>query len=171
MRVSGRGLKLSENFTLSEFRSCDGADTVIVHPKLVEALQKIRDHIQGPLNISAGGGYRTWECHAGIYHRNNLGPAPKDSYHLKGMAADVSSPAASVETIAWYARNVLGLGGVAMYKGKRFVHLDVGPTRSWADGVPERGPIGIGNIASAGGGISAGALLVAGAGILYFMLK
>ena len=37
-------VKVSRNFTVSEFASKDGSRVVIINPKLPEYLQKARDH-------------------------------------------------------------------------------------------------------------------------------
>lgn len=50
------------------------------------------------------------------------------SYHLKGMAADITLEGVSKRDIVKVAKR-LKLGGVGIYDD--FVHLDVGPWRTW----------------------------------------
>jgi uncharacterized protein YcbK (DUF882 family) len=50
------------------------------------------------------------------------------SYHLKGMAADITLEGVSKRDILKLAKH-LRLGGVGKYDD--FVHLDVGPWRTW----------------------------------------
>ena len=54
----------------------------------------------------------------------------RDSYHVKGMAADLHLKTRSVRQIAGAAMK-LGGGGVGRYSRSNFVHLDSGPPRDW----------------------------------------
>lgn len=54
----------------------------------------------------------------------------RDSYHVKGMAADLHMKGRSVRQIASAARS-LGAGGVGRYSRSDFVHVDSGPARDW----------------------------------------
>lgn len=52
----------------------------------------------------------------------------RNSYHIRGMAADISLEDISMSRIEKAAKS-LGVGGVGGYND--FVHLDVGPIRCW----------------------------------------
>lgn len=52
----------------------------------------------------------------------------KASYHMRGMAADISMEGVSLRDIQRVSQN-LELGGVGVYAD--FIHLDVGPVRTW----------------------------------------
>ena len=54
----------------------------------------------------------------------------KNSYHIKGMAVDVTMKSRSVAQISHAGLN-LGAGGVGRYSRSDFVHLDCGPVRRW----------------------------------------
>ena len=54
----------------------------------------------------------------------------RNSYHMKGMAADLHLKTRSVRQIAGAAMK-LGVGGVGRYSRSNFVHLDSGPPRDW----------------------------------------
>jgi uncharacterized protein YcbK (DUF882 family) len=54
----------------------------------------------------------------------------KNSYHLKGMAVDISCSARSVGQVASAAMS-LGAGGVGRYSRSSFTHVDSGPVRQW----------------------------------------
>ncbi|MFO8083527.1 MAG: DUF882 domain-containing protein [Desulfobacterales bacterium] len=71
-------------------------------------------------------GYRSPEYNQYL-RRQNSGVAQK-SYHLKGMAADVALEGVRLRDIHRMAINLKN-GGVGKYS--HFVHLDVGPARTW----------------------------------------
>lgn len=73
-------------------------------------------------------GYRTTSTNA-AKRRRSRGVA-KDSYHTKGMAVDVVLDGRSLGTVAREAK-ALSVGGVGLYGRSGFVHMDVGPVRSW----------------------------------------
>lgn len=57
--------------------------------------------------------------------------AAKDSFHMRGMAADVTVPGVSVSylnKLAVYFQT----GGVGIYRRKNFVHVDSGRFRQWS---------------------------------------
>lgn len=77
-------MKLTENFSLLEFRSKDGssfpADIVKNLTILAEQLQQLRNHFGKSVAITSG--YRSPS------HNLKIGGA-KDSFHVRGMAADI----------------------------------------------------------------------------------
>ncbi|MEM9715554.1 MAG: DUF882 domain-containing protein [Pseudomonadota bacterium] len=54
----------------------------------------------------------------------------KDSYHTKGMAADLRLQSRSMTKVAAAAQAVAG-GGVGRYYRSNFTHIDCGPIRTW----------------------------------------
>lgn len=119
-----KDIKLTEHFTVEEFASKDGADEVKIDAKLVNYLEKIRTHFSKPVIINSG--YRTSE------HNAKVGGV-KDSYHVKGMAADICVQGVKSKDVALYAES-LKIGGIGWYEKQNFVHID---TRSgsvrWKD--------------------------------------
>lgn len=116
-------VRLSQNFTVKEFRCHDGSDEVLVDPALVRLLQKIRDKF-GAVNITSA--YRTpaWNKRVG---------GATGGYHVKGMAADIVIRGVSPIDVALYAQSI-GAGGVGLYlyPGGMFVHVDCRPgTSRW----------------------------------------
>ncbi|MEM7440912.1 MAG: DUF882 domain-containing protein [Pseudomonadota bacterium] len=73
-------------------------------------------------------GYRTSRTNAMLRSRSR--GVAKESYHVKGMAADLRLRSRSVGQIA-RAGVACRSGGVGRYSGSNFVHLDCGPIRSW----------------------------------------
>lgn len=95
-------------------------------PKLLPLLQDLELAQGHKLKINSG-----FRCEK---HHRELGlkgyPTAKNSYHLKGLAADVATE--DEEDRAKLISNAqrLGFGGIGV--GDSFVHLDLGPKRIWA---------------------------------------
>lgn len=108
--------KLSANFTVAEFYCHDGSDVIVVDDALVALIQKIRDHFGRAVNITSA--YRTaaWNKKQG---------GAQNSYHSRGMAADIQIAGVSPIAIALYAQSI-GAGGIGLYlySGGMFVHVD-----------------------------------------------
>lgn len=116
LSVLGRDFRLSRNFKLHEFACKDGTDTVLIHPALIVAMQRIRDEIGQPLTINSG--FRT------VAHNDAIGGAPK-SFHLYGMAVDLSG----VEPDRIF--KVASKLGYTARKYSTFCHVDIGEYRIW----------------------------------------
>lgn len=106
--------KLSEHFTVREFACSDGSDEIRIDPKLVDYLEKIRAHFGKPVRITSG--YRSPAYNAKV-------GGVKNSYHLKGMAADIVIDGVKSKEVAQYAETI-GCGGIGWYEAKNFTHID-----------------------------------------------
>lgn len=116
----GAGYRLSDHFTLGEFRSGDGADRVLVHPALVCVLEVARAHFGAPVTVTSG--YRT------AAHNRAVGGRPR-SRHLYGLAADVVVAGVRPSLVAAFFDG-LRVGGLGRYR--TFTHVDVqGRRRRW----------------------------------------
>src|SRR5690606_10132270 len=89
--------KLSKNFTVSEFRSKDGANQVVISKALVDMLQKLRDKIGKPVIINSA--YRTPQ------HNAAVGGA-SSSQHMYGTGADIRVDGMSPKELGRIAREV-----------------------------------------------------------------
>ena len=116
-------MRLTENFNLREFRSKDGAETpeefIPNIAKLAENLQVIRDEIKCPLHINSA--YRSPS------HNKSIGGV-KNSQHLLGKAADLTSRNHSPKELYCIISNLIDTGkvsikGMGLYKS--FVHVDI----------------------------------------------
>jgi len=105
--------RLTSHFYLSEFTFEDQGPVVLIHPKLPQLLQAIRDKTGRPIHINSA--YRT------AAHNKEVG-GHANSRHMFGMAADIVSEHFEPEEIAEIA-NKLQAGGVGKYK--TFTHVDV----------------------------------------------
>jgi uncharacterized protein YcbK (DUF882 family) len=54
----------------------------------------------------------------------------RQSYHTRGMAIDIRMPGTSLPKVYHTALN-MRRGGVGYYPDSEFVHVDVGPVRTW----------------------------------------
>lgn len=132
-------IQLSKNWFLDEFHCrcedrgyhwCGGAAPI--QERLVDLLQRIRDRAGVSLycvhssNPEAGSGFR---C---IPYNTRIGGVP-ESYHMRGMAADIWSKSISaleIYTIALEVFEQLGYGRAFLYADKNFVHIDIGEPRN-----------------------------------------
>ncbi len=73
-------------------------------------------------------GYRSPATNA-MLSRRNRGVA-RNSYHMKGMAADLKLKSRSIHQMA-QAAAACNAGGVGKYGRSNFVHMDCGPVRTW----------------------------------------
>jgi len=130
-----KNVQLSQNWWLKEFRCkcvlngyefCGGAAPV--SEKLIVLLQKTRDIVNVPLycvhesSPRAGSGFR---C---IPYNALVGGVP-ESYHTRGMAADIWAIRVSALEISAAAQEAiaeLGYGWCKLYPDRNFVHIDVG---------------------------------------------
>ncbi len=123
-------MRLTKNFSLPEFASKDGAyfpeDVKVNLQELANNLQIIRDHFDKPIDINSG--YRS------PAHNERVGGA-KNSYHLKGMAADIKIKGVGTKVIAGQIKMLMDAGkikpgGLRAYR--TFVHYDIrGKYKTW----------------------------------------
>lgn len=119
----GNSVRLSKNFKSTEF-DCHGngcCEKTLIDEDLVDILQKVRDHFDTSVNVNSG-----YRCEV---HNANVGGASKNSYHTKGMAADIDVKGVHPVIVARYldSLNVNGRIGCYTYNdsGSGFVHVDV----------------------------------------------
>ena len=101
--------------------------TVTMDPVLLDILRGIQGWFEGagihrPIIINSG--YRSPKTNS------NLEGAARNSMHLHGKAADLWLPDVPSEYLARLALYLQG-GGVGVYTGKGFVHVDSGRLRAW----------------------------------------
>lgn len=122
----GKITKLSTFFNSTEF-DCHGngcCSSTPINKKLVEYLNKIREHFGKPITITSG-----YRC---PIHNKNVGGAT-GSRHSKGDAADIVVQGVAPRTVAQYAESI-GILGIGLYETKRdgyFVHIDTREYKSF----------------------------------------
>ncbi len=107
---------LSKNFSRREFACKCGCGYDDISPRVVEALQKIRDRFGRPVKVHSG-----CRCQK---HNRSLKAASPYSRHLIGLAADISIEGVTPPELAKYAARVplFKGGGIGLYDWG--VHLD-----------------------------------------------
>ena len=73
-------------------------------------------------------GYRSPKTNAMLRQRSS--GVAQNSYHMKGMAADLKLDSRSIHQMA-RAALACKAGGVGKYGRSNFVHMDCGPVRTW----------------------------------------
>ncbi len=111
-------IQLSLNFKAKEFKCKGGEDEILISEELIAVLQDIRNHFGKSVNVMSG--YRSPAYNRSIHGATN-------SYHVKGMAADIQIPGVDPITVALYAQSK-GVHGIGLYSygtSASFVHVDV----------------------------------------------
>lgn len=122
----GQKTKLSENFNSLEF-DCHGSgccSETIINPKLVEYVQKIRDHFGKSITVTSG-----YRCPV---HNKRIGGAT-GSRHSKGDAADIVVSGVAPREVAKYAESI-GIKGIGLYETDadgHFTHVDTRDVKSF----------------------------------------
>jgi len=115
--------KLTDNFSLSEFRCKDGSDVPPEYmgnvQELAENLQVLREYLEKPIRVISA--YRTPK-----YNRKIDGA--RRSQHLTASAADIKVKGMEPQEIKKIVEKLIAegkmkQGGIGVYKG--FLHYDV----------------------------------------------
>ena len=123
--TKGNKVQLSKNFASTEF-DCHGngcCSSTKVDSKLVNYLQKIRDHFGKAVSINSG-----YRCPK---HNASVGGASR-SNHMDGEAADIRISGVAPIEVARYAESI-GILGIGVYSWG--VHVDTRTSKYfWYDG-------------------------------------
>jgi len=115
------------NFSPAEI-ACRGTGQLKLHPEALDRLQALRDRLGKPLIVRSA--YRSPE------HNRAVGGAPR-SKHMDGTAFDIAMSNHDPTAFEAAAREV-GFRGFGYYPRSGFMHVDLGPARSWGDPFPLR---------------------------------
>jgi zinc D-Ala-D-Ala carboxypeptidase len=114
-----------ENFSPREI-ACKGTGKLLVDEVALDKLQELRDKLGVPLIITSA--YRSPE------HNRKVGGA-KNSYHMQGIAFDIRMDNHDPDFFEIAAREV-GFRGIGYYVKQGFMHIDLGPERTWGTRFP-----------------------------------
>ena len=116
-----------KNFSPAEI-ACRGTGQLKIHLEAMDKLQALRDRLGKPLIIRSA--YRSPE------HNRAVGGA-KASKHMDGTAFDISMANHDPVSFEAAAREV-GFQGFGYYPRSGFIHIDLGPARTWGERFPVR---------------------------------
>lgn len=115
------------NFSAAEI-ACRGTGSIKINTEAMDKLQALRDRLGKPLIIRSA--YRSPE------HNRAVGGAPA-SKHMQATAFDIAMSNHDPAAFEAAARAV-GFLGFGYYPRSGFMHIDLGPARSWGDPFPAR---------------------------------
>jgi uncharacterized protein YcbK (DUF882 family) len=113
------------NVHLRDFRT---GDVHPIDPRLLDLLDAMTARTGTQSRFQVISGYRSAATNALLRERSE--EVAKKSFHMSGMAIDVRLPDVDLDHLHAAALS-LGLGGVGYYPESNFVHMDVGPVRTW----------------------------------------
>lgn len=99
-----------------------------IDPALLDLICDIRARMGSNAPVEIISGYRAPKTNASMARSD--GAVATKSYHTRGMAADIAIPGCSISDLRRVAV-AMGRGGVGAYPQSGFVHVDVGPPRTW----------------------------------------
>lgn len=117
------------SFALRDIRS---GKSIEMDPALLDLLHQINERFGGGVEFEVVSGCRSPSTNR-MLARHSSGVAKK-SLHMDGKAIDIRIPGVSLQSLRDVALS-LRAGGVGFYPNSNFVHVDVGPVRSWAEKV------------------------------------
>jgi uncharacterized protein YcbK (DUF882 family) len=98
-----------------------------IDPDLIEILDAIEDHFDAK-EVRLISAFRSDARNNLMRSRNRR--VARESYHTKGMAADIEVPGVSASAARDFAY-FLNKGGIGYYRRRPFIHVDTGPLRTW----------------------------------------
>ena len=115
------------NFSTAEI-ACRGTGQLKLPPAALDKLQALRARLGKPLIVRSA--YRSPQ------HNRNVGGAPR-SKHMDGTAFDIAISNHDPVAFEAVAREV-GFLGFGFYPRSGFIHVDLGPARTWGERFPVR---------------------------------
>ena len=117
--------KDTKNFKVSEFTCKCGCGFNNIDQRIIDMAQKIREEIGEPVKINSG-----CRCEK---HNIKVGGV-KGSFHVKGLAADLSSSVGAAKLFEavqklWKSGKLEELKYCIYYAHKNFIHIDCGKER------------------------------------------
>lgn len=96
--------------------------------RLMDLLYDLQHKLQNDRPVEIISGYRSPQTNLRLASYSD--GVAKNSYHTKGMAIDIRMPGTSLSKLHSTALH-MRRGGVGYYPDSQFVHVDVGPVRTW----------------------------------------
>jgi uncharacterized protein YcbK (DUF882 family) len=111
------------------FRDFRADAQIGINPALYDLLSRMQGEL-GNQTLHLVSGYRTRATNAMLQGLSANSGVATNSYHIQGMAADITVPDIQLSHVRDLALNMQA-GGVGYYPSSGFVHMDVGPVRRW----------------------------------------
>ena len=99
-----------------------------IDPRLLDLMKAIADHLQVAPQFQIVSGFRSRRTNQAL--RTKSKNVARKSYHMLGQAVDLRMPGVDIAQVH-RAALAIKQGGVGLYSGPGFVHVDTGPTRTW----------------------------------------
>lgn len=113
------------NYLLRDYRT---GEIKAIDPSLLDLLHSVNHELGSSQPFHVLSGYRSPATNAMLAEKSN--GVAKHSLHLEGKAIDLYLPGRPLKELQRVAL-ALGRGGVGYYPESDFVHMDVGPVRTW----------------------------------------
>lgn len=110
---------------LRDFRT---GDEHVIDTKLLDLLTMMHRRLDTGEPFQVISGYRSPKSNAMLQEKGS--GVATHSYHMRGMAIDIRVAGRRTSSIQKLALS-LQRGGVGYYPASDFVHVDVGPVRTW----------------------------------------
>ncbi len=127
---AGRGGYLADGLARANrlLRDHRTGDVHAIDPRLLDLLHDLADQLSVEPEYEIISGYRSPASNALL--RKKGGGVARRSYHMQGKAVDVRLRGVEL-TRLHRAALAQKRGGVGLYSGSGFVHVDTGPVRTW----------------------------------------
>jgi uncharacterized protein YcbK (DUF882 family) len=99
-----------------------------IDPRLIDLVARLQKQCNCNTPVSILSGYRSQATNSML--RRKSGNVARNSYHIKGQAADIRIAGTTPNTVHDMAKD-MRVGGVGYYPRAGFVHVDTGDVRSW----------------------------------------
>jgi uncharacterized protein YcbK (DUF882 family) len=99
-----------------------------IDPRLLDLMFRLKARLETSQPFEIFSGYRSPQTNALLARKNRR--VAKHSLHMEGKAVDLRVPGIRVRALRNAALKLRG-GGVGYYPQSQFIHIDVGPVRSW----------------------------------------
>jgi uncharacterized protein YcbK (DUF882 family) len=116
-------------YQLSVFLRDWRTDEIIdMDPGVIDIMAAVQQRLGADEPIHIVSAYRSPATNALLASRSS--GVARNSYHVRGQAIDLRIPSRSLAGVRQTAE-ALEMGGVGYYPRSDFVHVDVGPVRTW----------------------------------------
>jgi uncharacterized protein YcbK (DUF882 family) len=113
------------NHLLRDHRTGEVAD---MDMKLIDQLFQLQQRYGANKHFEVISGYRSFKSNSMLAAKSN--GVAKKSLHMQGKAIDIAMPGVDIGDLHRSAKS-LKAGGVGLYTGSGFIHIDTGHVRYW----------------------------------------